>query len=306
MEALAHHGPGARSREDGVQPPASVFARVLVGIDGSAESVEAARQAARLLDSGGGLTLLAAYDRPPTLVGGVNVGVPMYLDDDVQREAATKTLTAAREKLPADLAVQIRAVRGSSWDELIRQVERNHDTLLAVGAHGRNRALGILLGSTATEVVHKAPCSVLVTRAAATTFPRSVVVGVDGSRPSLQAAEVAIELAARHGASLRVLAAMGGKPIDTDGLPGLRHRLETSASRLEWSDQRPVEALLAATADADLLVVGSRGLHGFASLGSVSERLAHRAPCSVLVIREPMQDEEPEAAVTDVDADAVR
>ena len=39
--------------------------------------------------------------------------------------------------------------------------------------------------------------------------------------------------------------------------------------------------------DADLLVVGSRGLHGVRALGSVSERVAHRAPCSVLVVRLP-------------------
>jgi nucleotide-binding universal stress UspA family protein len=31
--------------------------------------------------------------------------------------------------------------------------------------------------------------------------------------------------------------------------------------------------------------VGSRGLHGVRALGSVSERVAHDARCSVLVIR---------------------
>ena len=56
----------------------------------------------------------------------------------------------------------------------------------------------------------------------------------------------------------------------------------------ELDDRRPVEALVerAAEANADLLVVGSRGVHGMAALGSVSERVAHRAGCSVLVIRE--------------------
>jgi nucleotide-binding universal stress UspA family protein len=39
------------------------------------------------------------------------------------------------------------------------------------------------------------------------------------------------------------------------------------------------------SADADLLVVGSRGLDGFRALGSVSERVAHEASCSVLVVR---------------------
>jgi nucleotide-binding universal stress UspA family protein len=45
----------------------------------------------------------------------------------------------------------------------------------------------------------------------------------------------------------------------------------------------PVEVL--ARLDPDLLVVGSRGLQGLRSLGSVSERVAHEARCSVLVVR---------------------
>ena len=50
----------------------------------------------------------------------------------------------------------------------------------------------------------------------------------------------------------------------------------------------PATALVAAAADADLLVVGSRGLHGFNALGSVSERVAHNARCSVLIVRNAM------------------
>ena len=37
------------------------------------------------------------------------------------------------------------------------------------------------------------------------------------------------------------------------------------------------DALVAASADADLVVLGTRGLHGIKSLGSVSERVAHEA-----------------------------
>ncbi|MEZ5102704.1 MAG: universal stress protein [Thermoleophilia bacterium] len=54
---------------------------------------------------------------------------------------------------------------------------------------------------------------------------------------------------------------------------------------LERLPGAPLDALLAAAAEADLVVVGSRGLHGVAALGSVSERLAHRAGCSALVVR---------------------
>jgi nucleotide-binding universal stress UspA family protein len=48
----------------------------------------------------------------------------------------------------------------------------------------------------------------------------------------------------------------------------------------------PAEALLEAAADADLLVVGSRGAGGFKSLpmGSVSTQVTHHARCPVVVI----------------------
>jgi nucleotide-binding universal stress UspA family protein len=53
----------------------------------------------------------------------------------------------------------------------------------------------------------------------------------------------------------------------------------------------PAEELINASHDAGLVVVGSRGSGGFASLlmGSVSSKVAHHAACPVVVIREKDQ-----------------
>ena len=257
----------------------SVFSRVLVGIDGSDESREAARQAATLVD--GELTLLASYDVVAALAG-TGAGVPVYLDDDVQRAAADDALARADEEAEAASPTS-KVVRGRPADALISEIEREQGTLVVVGSPEHGRLAGFVLGSTATEVIRKAPCSVLVARRGRVRddFPTRVVVGVDGSPESAIASAAARRLSERFGAELWPVVAHGGKPID-------RRRIDAIVDGLrEESPDAPVGALVTAAADADLLVVGSRGLHGLQALGSVAERVAHRARSSVLIVREP-------------------
>jgi nucleotide-binding universal stress UspA family protein len=77
---------------------------------------------------------------------------------------------------------------------------------------------------------------------------------------------------------LRAVTAVGGKAVDLERV----HRRWPSVEEI---DARPVEALVAATRSADLLVVGSCGLHGVRALRSISERVTYQASCSVLVAR---------------------
>jgi nucleotide-binding universal stress UspA family protein len=255
-----------------------VFSRVLVGVDGSEESREAARQAATLAE--GELTLLAVYDIASALVGGTGFGVPVYYDEDSQRDSAKAALQQAQNDVKAANATG-KVVRGVVWDALIHQAERGEDTLIAVGSRGVGRMAGIVMGSVATEMIHKAPCSVLVARKRSDVFPHKIVVGIDGSPQSLAAYAVAKQLAERFETELVPVRAHGGKQVEghlVDRLVG--------PYREDLPDE-PVTALVAASADADLLVVGSRGLHGIKALGSVSERVAHQARCSVLIVREP-------------------
>ena len=126
---------------------------------------------------------------------------------------------------------------------------------------------------------HEAPCSVMIVRPTEERerWPRSIVVGTDGSPAATAATAVADALAKRFGAQVRTLVATGGKPLDHDKL--------SSVKNVERDERKPADCLVAASNEADLLILGSRGLHGFAALGSVSERVAHDASCSVLVVR---------------------
>ena len=234
----------------------SIFGRILVGIDDSPESLEAARQAATL--AAGPVTLLTAYEMIDAIVGGGGgmPPAPVYVDEQPVRRRAEESLERARNEL-APLEPVGKVAKGRSWEALLDEIEREHDTMVAVGSHGAGRAKGILIGSTATELVHRAPCSVLVARKTLKAFPRSIVVGVDGSKESAVADAVALDLAERFGAQL---------------------------DRYESVDQ-PVSTLVDAAIEAELLVVGSRGLHGIKALGSVSERVAHQTRSSVLIVR---------------------
>jgi nucleotide-binding universal stress UspA family protein len=66
-----------------------------------------------------------------------------------------------------------------------------------------------------------------------------------------------------------------------------------AAVELEVVNDLPARALLDASARADLLVVGARGLGGFRGLllGSVSQQCAHHAPCPVVIIRPQPEDD---------------
>jgi nucleotide-binding universal stress UspA family protein len=254
-----------------------LFHRILVGVDNSRESVEAARQAARLLDTNGMLTVLSAWTlAPPIVAAGSTYS---ETSDYAPRRAAEAAIVSAINAVAVDNASGARVVRGTAWQQLVAEVDTEHATLLAVGSHGTGRMRGILIGSTATEIVHRARCSVLVARKADASFPRRIVVGVDGSPGSATAYAVAAGLAHRFDARLWPVVANGGKGVD--------RRVVATIIDYHHEDlpDEPVRALVAASTEADLVVVGSRGLHGWKALGSVSERVAHEAHCSTLIVR---------------------
>jgi nucleotide-binding universal stress UspA family protein len=139
-----------------------------------------------------------------------------------------------------------------------------------------------------------------------------IVVGVDGSTGSQQALEWAAREAALRKAALTVLtvhpvmaSAWTGLPVtypaDAEAVAAARKAAEEETARIigEAGHDRPAlvtitavngivaEELIAASGDADLLVVGSRGAGGFASLrvGSVSSQVVNYAHCPVVVVR---------------------
>ena len=253
-----------------------IFDRVICGVDPSEESLEAVGQAARLVAGTGRLLLLSVVELDVTVDAGWAAGQVVA---QLRSENESALERAHREIAHLRLA-ETRLVEGPAPARFQVEIARERATLLCLGTHGYRRSTGILLGSLTTTLLHDAPCSVLIARPPRDRagFPSSIVVGVDGSAPSHAAAEVAAALRERYGASVRAIVVSGGKEIDLDAA-------RRAALGAEEVPGKPVRALVEASSEADLLVVGSRGLHGLKALGSVGERVAHQARCSVLVVR---------------------
>ena len=258
-----------------------VFNRVVCAVDESDGSLEAVRQAGAIAGEAAHVVLVHAldplheiWDAPPYKALETAAAI---------NERAAAVLERARSVLGTRTHPDARVIEGKEVETLLELVDTGRHCLLAVAATGtRRRLTGVLTGALVTEVVRRAPCSVLIARPAdpAAKFPRSIVVGIDGSDHSAAAFAAAVSLAEGAGAQLEPLVALGGKRID---LEAIRTMLR---GRRFAEDERPAADALAGV-DADLLVVGSRGLHGLAALGSVSERVAHASASSVLVIRPP-------------------
>jgi nucleotide-binding universal stress UspA family protein len=229
--------------------------------------------------------------------------------DDLRRETLA-AMCELRDKALVDfptLHVEARLLHGPIVPAL---------TSLTTGARmaivGARRGRRPVLGSTGGHLAGHARCPVVVVRDHEVDDDAPVVVGVDGSAPSLHAAREAAREAVRMGRPLHVLHARPtiADPFGVGSRTGIAHPASTdvqdrshSAARavadelqgrypqlvvhLDLVDDDPVHALVRASHDAALLVVGPRGLGKFRGMlvGAVSAEAMAAAHCPVLVAR---------------------
>jgi nucleotide-binding universal stress UspA family protein len=138
--------------------------RIVVGVDGSVGSEAALRWAideARF--RGAEVEVIHSWSYPYT---GEAAGMAaISISGDALQKAAEATLTATVDAVRADgasddVALHTRVERGDASAALIRAAEEAD--LLVVGTRGRGGFAGLLLGSVSQQVVHHAPCAVVV------------------------------------------------------------------------------------------------------------------------------------------------
>jgi len=269
-----------------------VFDRILAGTDGSDRAEEAVGRAAQLASVTG-----ASLD----LVYVIDTGRP-HDDAEMEPKAEVALQRAAEAIATGSVPASTKVVAGDPAETLLEEAADHGADVICVGPDAGLLGGTVHVGRVAAHVLRHAPCSVLVGRHAGPTFPGSILCGVDGSDSSIETARLAARIAVAAGAELRLQHVVpvfeGDEREWTDDDEPDPPEIE-SAAQAAWAVGirpireravgRPEYAILEAAdrQEADLVVVGSRGLSGVTRmlLGSVSEYVAMRGPRSVLVAR---------------------
>ena len=298
-----------------------MFGKILLGSDGSEESLTAARMAARLAAKfRSAVTLVYSYPLEavacPAFVAGVyELAVSPAAVDDFEAKARQAMKAGAGAILDAaGIAYEPLLLCGHPVEEITRIARERETNLIVVGSRGLSDAAEFFLGSVSEGVLHHAHCSVLIARdggAADGDGLKHILLAADASDGARVAEAEALALTTHFQAALTVLTV-----IEKPGLlagaaeayaeSDIQTYAEQAADTLDRDVQKAADTAgisvamrretghaaqtilkIAKAEHFDLIAVGSRGLGTFKALllGSVSSPVARHASCSVLVAR---------------------
>ena len=260
-----------------------MFAKILVGTDGSETAKLAVSHAAHLAAAlGSELVVATAHgDRRGRRHPFASPA------DDPQAAIARALLRDAAQAHGADVRVRAVAVPGPAGEALVELAAREAVDLVVVGNRGMGRAAWAPLSSVPDRVSHRTPVCVLIVDTMDGRPPgyRRILVGTDGSASSERAVEVAVSLAGRLGAEVAAATAGENEGAASAALAPVRSRWPGLATLVAPGPPATALVNLAESGTYDLLVVGSRGFAGPRRLlGSVPDRVAHEARTSVLIV----------------------
>ncbi len=283
---------------------------VVLGYDGTSRSDTALDWAARYAMTHGRPLLLSYAAGAPTAYDAFS-GV--HENREELRVVGEQILEAAvlrAHDLAPGLTVETRVGLGTPHQVLLEASEDAH--LLVVGSRGRGSIASMLLGSVSVDMSAHAPCPVVVVRpekdrARFGPYLHHIVVGIDGTETSRGALDAAFVLASTERKPLAVVHAWGAAGVYKDlmsyearldvaeehelsvaeAIAGYAERYPDVHVTQHQEEEDPARALVSASEDADLVVLGSRGRGDAASVvfGSVSRFVVEHASCPVLVVR---------------------
>ncbi|MFD3786870.1 universal stress protein [Streptomyces cyaneofuscatus] len=282
---------------------------VVVGVDGSPESLAAADWAAREASLRGlPLRIVHAWLWQP-------LDTPLVQNRETEAQAARAVLREAGGQVAGrypELTVSSRVLPETAVVALLAEAERS--ALLCLGTRGHGALLGFLLGSYGQQVIAGAKGPVVSVRAYEGECPvrenGEVVVGQQGTpEDSADVLGFAFEAASVRGVPLRAVRAWSLPPVYTwsaslalaDASGGLEpfERKALQEALAPWRDRFPDvqvtehvemgsagQVLVEESAEAQLMVVGRRARRApiGTRIGSAAHAVLHHARCPVAVV----------------------
>ncbi len=292
--------------------------KMLVCSDGSPGALNAAQTGAALAQRlGCAVALINVLDTG--LMGGGDESSLSIAGTSLEGIICSQQEAVHSSTLPvfaaAGLSVQSLSERGHPVSAIVAVAQREGCDLIVVGSQGRGSPASLLFGSVADGVLRHAACSVLIVPGGqemqhAPNF-NPLLLASDASASAAKAAALAEEIAAKLSAALTIVNVYEEPGLLAETADALAERYPQEQEQrvieaikqnmanvsqtsgvpctLRQEKGRTVETILRVAREekTGMIVLGHRGQGGFEAmlLGSVSGRVAQRAPCPVLVAR---------------------
>ena len=282
--------------------------RILVAVDGSDESLYAAR-AVEHFSHAEQVTIVHAVDIPLLAYPFISYDFSLNLEQTMREEGARLLDRVASLPLMDNGPVSKRIEKGPPAEVILVAAEKDKADLIVLGSRGLGPVKELLLGSVSHHVVTHAPCPTLVVNRPLRSL-RHILLAVQGPEDAAAMTAFLATHPFRKPVRITVLTALPfDQPLFHAGLAKKAPLLESytsswrsfaekvvaDLSALQFRAKEriligaPALAILeeAAASKADLILMGSHGRRGLTRflLGSVSHSVLHRSPCPLLIVR---------------------
>jgi len=285
----------------------SYFKNLLVAADGSAYSLQAEEIA---------VNLAKAFDSKVTVIHVTphdikhqpypNRGAPDAISDTVRREmegwfeqrgsqiAQQAKALFAEEGVKAEVMLEHFADPSDTILEVAK--EKNRDTLI-LGKKGSSEIPSFALGGVTENILRHADRAVLIVKNKPD-FSK-ILIAHDGSRHAQRALDYAVQLGEKYKSKITLLNVVQTMltRVQEEAAKGIGERVVSEAEshvkgvnmdkKVELGHPAKTIIDFAKKGNYDLIVMGRRGLNPVRRfvLGSVSDKVARHAQCSVLIVR---------------------
>ncbi|MCE5287821.1 MAG: universal stress protein [Nocardiaceae bacterium] len=211
-------------------------------------------------------------------------------DGKANAEAVTQSCAASATSDYKVSNVSTIEREGNPFDVIVDIAEEHPTALLVVGSRGLGNPAQRLFGSVSNALSHSSPIDILFAHQNPQAFG-AVGLTTDGSDTSVVAVRKGYEVGNALKGNCFLVTAAKDRASGEAILDKVESQLRTADPSIEvlrdvLSGVGPAEALVNAAWKYDLMVMGNRGMSGFARMmGSVANRVVHNGDANLLLIK---------------------